>query len=43
MYDFTSPPKLLEIKPIIFESRRKTKKQYDENIKLSDVKDISVE
>ena len=27
MYDFTSPPKLLEIKPIIFESRRKTKKQ----------------
>ena len=28
MYDFTSPPKILEIKPVIFESRRrKTKKK----------------
>ena len=28
MYDFTSPPKILEIKSVIFESRsRKTKKQ----------------
>ena len=28
MYDFTNPPKILDIKPVIFESRsRKTKKQ----------------